>query len=334
MSVSETSISYLKVAVLIPCLNEESTIGKVVSDFKKVLPDAQIYVYDNNSNDGTVGKAIASGAIVQSEYSKGKGNVVRRMFADVESDVYVLVDGDDTYDARSVITMIEYLVEKGLDMVNGARSSEETNAFRPGHRIGNRVLTKLVKIVFGRGINDMLSGFRVFSRRFVKSFPAMSHGFEVETELTVHSLEMRLKIGEIETPYKGRTKGSSSKLSTIRDGLSILRVIMTFIKEERPMRTFSVFSAFLALISTALAVPIFIEYSETGLVPRFPTAILCTALMILSFFSFYTGLILDTMTTARREMKRLYYLQHPAINGESKVHSEIVTDKQESSSIP
>jgi hypothetical protein len=222
--------------------------------------------------------------------------------------------------------MINLLVKKQLDMVNGARLSEENEAFRPGHRIGNRILSNLVRIIFGKEIRDMLSGFRVFSRRFVKSFPAMSRGFEIETELTVHALELRLKVSEIETPYKMRPEGSFSKLNTIRDGLNILRMIITLIKEERPLLAFSALSIILASASIILAIPIFIDYLETGLVPRFPTAILCSALMILSFFSLYTGFILDTTTTARREIKRLYYLQLPSILDDTKLSDEIVND--------
>jgi glycosyltransferase involved in cell wall biosynthesis len=322
MSSNKLKISSCHIAVLIPCFNEESTIGKVINDFKEVLPGAKIYVYDNNSTDQTKDKAIHAGAIVRTEILQGKGNVVRRMFADVEADLYVLVDGDHTYHAASVVSMINLLVKNQLDMVIGARLVEGNAAFRPGHRIGNRILSNLVGIIFGKEIRDMLSGFRVFSRRFVKSFPAMSRGFEIETELTVHALELRLKVSEIETPYKMRPEGSFSKLNTIRDGLNILRMIITLIKEERPLRAFSALSIILASVSIVLAIPIFVEYLETGLVPRFPTAILCSALMILSFFSLYTAFILDTTTTARREIKRLHYLQLPAIFDYKKLSDE------------
>lgn len=299
------------IAVLIPCLNEEATIKKVVNDFKAALPGATIYVYDNNSTDRSIEVATSSGAIVKKEPIKGKGNVVRRMFADIEADIYILVDGDDTYHAQSSVKMIDLLVKEELDMVNAARLSDENQAYRIGHRFGNRVLSNLVGTIFGKQIKDMLSGYRVFSRRFAKSFPAISRGFEIETELTVHALEMRMKIAEIDTPYKVRPEGSHSKLNTIRDGLNILRMIVTFVKDERPFSFFSALSAILGLSSIILAIPIFIEYLETNLVPRFPTAILCSALMILSFFSLYTGFILDTTTTARREMKRFQYLQIP-----------------------
>jgi len=301
----------LKIAVLIPCLNEESTIIKVVLDFKEVLPNADIFVYDNNSTDSTADVARESGANVRSELLKGKGNVVRRMFADIESDIYVLVDGDDTYCASDVRKMIDTLIEEQLDMVNAARVAEDRLAFRPGHQIGNHILTGLVRIFFGKQFNDLLSGFRVFSRRFVKSFPALSSGFEIETELSVHALELRMKVAEIESIYNTRPEGSTSKLNTVRDSLVILRLILTLIKEERPFQFFSFVSIILAVISVLLSLPIFYEYIETGLVPRFPTAILCSALMILSFLSFYAGLVLDTITKARREIKRLHYLQLP-----------------------
>lgn len=299
------------IAVLIPCLNEEATIKKVVNDFKAALPGATIYVYDNNSTDRSIEVATSSGAIVKKEPIRGKGNVVRRMFADIEADIYILVDGDDTYHAQSSVKMIDLLVKEELDMVNAARLSDESQADRIGHRFGNRVLSNLVGIIFGKQIKDMLSGYRVFSRRFAKSFPAISRGFEIETELTVHALEMRMKVAEIDTPYKVRPEGSHSKLNTIRDGINILKMIVTFVKDERPFSFFSALSAILGLSSIILAIPIFIEYLETNLVPRFPTAILSSALMILSFFSLYTGFILDTTTTARREMKRFHYLQIP-----------------------
>jgi glycosyltransferase involved in cell wall biosynthesis len=326
MSGEKHKFSSYHIAVLIPCINEETTIGKVVKDFKQLLPAAKMYVYDNNSTDRTKERAIQAGAIVRSETLKGKGNVIRRMFADIEADVYVLVNGDDTYHAASVIDMIELLVRNQLDMVNGARSFEKSEVFRSGHRLGNRILSNLVRIIFGKDIKDMLSGFRVFSHRFVKSFPAMSRGFEIETELTIHALELRLKVAEIETPFKMRPPGSFSKLNTIRDGLNILRIIIMFIKEERPFRTFFTVSIILALTSIILAIPIFMEYLETGLVPRFPTAILCSALMLLSFFSQYTGFILDTTTTAKREIKRLCYLQLPAIDIDPNLSDEIIED--------
>lgn len=298
-----------EIAVLIPCLNEGHTIGKVVNDFKTVLPDAVIYVYDNRSTDRTAEAARESGAIVRTESYIGKGNVVRRMFADIEADIYVLVDGDDTYTASDAPKMIHMLIAEQLDMVNAARIAESKNVFRPGHEKGNRILSGLVGIIFGRRFSDLLSGFRAFSRRFVKSFPSLSSGFEIEAELSVHALELRMNVAELESPYKTRPDGSSSKLSTYKDGLKVLKLIFLLIKEERPFQFFSIVSILLAVISVTLALPIISEYIDTGLVPRFPTAILCSALMILSFISFYAGLILDSITKTRREIKRLSYLQ-------------------------
>jgi len=303
-----------KIAVLIPCYNEEAAIGKVVSDFRRVLPDATIYVYDNNSRDRTVEVARAAGAIVRNEALQGKGNVVRRMFADIEADVYVLIDGDDTYDAASAPKMIEALLREPLDMVNGARVTDIAKAYRPGHRFGNWLLTSMVAWTFGNRFHDMLSGYRVMSRRYVKSFPALSAGFETETELTVHALELRMPTLEVLTPYKDRPPGSVSKLSTFRDGFRILWTIIVLVKEERPMQFFSLVAAVLAIISVALIVPIVIQYAHTGLVPRFPTAILAMGLMIISFLSLTCGLVLDTVTRGRREMKRMRYLNIPAPN--------------------
>ncbi len=300
-----------EIAVLIPCLNEETTIDKVVNDFRIYLPDAKIYVYDNNSTDKTSKVAREAGANVRVEIFRGKGNVVRRMFADIDADIYVLVDGDDTYNAANSPEMINLLVNEQLDMVNGARVANDQSSFRPGHLMGNRILSILIASIFGKGLSDLFSGYRVFSRRFVKSFPALSLGFEIETEFTIHALELRMKVAELESPYKARPEGSVSKLNTIKDGLKVLILIITLIKGERPFQFFSLLSFILAIISIILAIPILIEYLEAGLVPRFPTAILCSALMILSFLSFYTGLILDAITTSRREMKRLYYLQLP-----------------------
>jgi hypothetical protein len=300
------------VAVLIPCYNEEAAIGSVVRDFRAALPDAVIYVYDNNSRDKTAAVAAEAGAIVRHESLQGKGNVVRRMFADVEADVYVMVDGDDTYHAASAPALVHKLLSEQLDMVNAARVTQVEAAYRPGHRFGNVMLTSLVTFVFGRRTADMLSGYRVFSRRFVKSFPTLVAGFEIETELTVHALELRMPITEVATPYKDRPPGSVSKLSTFRDGFRILFMIGKLVKEERPLGSFSITAALLALASVILATPIFLTYLETGLVPRLPTAILSTGLMILAFLAVACGLILETVTRGRREMKRLAYLSHPA----------------------
>jgi glycosyltransferase involved in cell wall biosynthesis len=301
-----------RVAVLVPCYNEEAAIGRVVADFRAALPEAVIYVYDNNSKDRTAAVASAAGAIVRHEPLQGKGNVVRRMFADVEADVYVMVDGDDTYHAASAPDLIRKLCENQLDMVNAARVTEIQAAYRPGHRFGNKLLTALVTFVFGKRTDDMLSGYRVFSRRFVKSFPTLVRGFEIETELTVHALEMRMPIAEVPTPYKDRPEGSVSKLSTFRDGFRILFMIGKLVKEERPLESFALTAGVLALISVILAVPIVTTFLETGLVPRLPTAVLSTGLMILAFLALAAGLILETVTRGRREMKRLAYLSHPA----------------------
>jgi glycosyltransferase involved in cell wall biosynthesis len=301
-----------RIAVLVPCYNEEAAIATVVRDFRATLPMAQIYVYDNNSSDRTAEVAAAAGAIVRRETLQGKGNVVRRMFADVEADVYVMVDGDDTYHAASAPALIGLLLADHLDMVNGARKTQIEAAYRRGHRFGNRLLTWLVSVIFGRRSEDMLSGYRVFSRRFVKSFPILSAGFEIETELTVHALEMRMPLAEVATPYKDRPAGSVSKLSTFRDGFRILGLIGKLVKEERPMQFFSIGAFLLATISIVVAWPVVVTYMETGLVPRLPTAVLATGLMILASLSLVCGLILETVTRARREMKRIAYLQYPA----------------------
>lgn len=300
------------IAVLIPCYNEEAAIGRVVADFRTALSEAAIYVYDNNSRDKTAAMAAEAGAIVRQESLQGKGNVVRRMFADIEADVYVMVDGDDTYHAASAPALIHKLLAEQLDMVNAARVTQVEAAYRPGHRFGNLMLTALVSFVFGKRTADMLSGYRVFSRRFVKSFPTLTAGFEIETELTVHALELRMPITEVATPYKDRPAGSVSKLSTFKDGFRILFMIGKLVKEERPLEFFSLTAGGLALTAVVLAWPLFVTYFETGLVPRLPTAILSTGLMILAFLALACGLILETVTRGRREMKRMAYLAHPA----------------------
>ncbi len=299
----------LEIAVLIPCYNEEIAIPRVVRDFRQALPGAKIYVYDNASSDRTAEVAAQAGAIVGHEPYPGKGNVMRRMFSDIEADIYVLVDGDDTYDAEAAPKLVRALLDKQLDMVNGARVTSIKEAYRFGHRFGNQLLTGLVQHIFGKQFNDMLSGYRVFSRRFVKSFPAISSGFEIETELTVHALELRMKTTEIPIRYKDRPEGSTSKLNTIRDGLRILRMIGVLVKEERPLMFFGLSFVMLALLSLGLATPVVLEYLQTGLVPRFPTAILSAAIMLLAFLSMFCGLILDTVTHSRRELKRLAYLE-------------------------
>lgn len=296
-----------RVAVLVPCYNEEAAIGRVVADFRAELPDAVVYIYDNNSTDRTAEVARAAGATVRRERRQGKGNVVRRMFADVEADIYVLVDGDATYDAPSAHAMIARLVDGGLDMVVAERRGDE-QAYRPGHRLGNRMLTGFVARVFGSPFADMLSGYRVFSRRFVKSFPVLSSGFEIETELTIHALNLELPVAEIATPYFARPAGSVSKLSTWRDGLRILATIVRLYRAERPLPFFAAIGAILAAVAIVLAIPIFVTYAQLGTVPRFPTAILSTGLMILASLAGLCGLVLDTVTRGRREMKMLAYL--------------------------
>jgi len=305
-------------AVLIPCFNEEATIGEVVRDFRQALPEAQIFVYDNNSKDRTVEVALAAGAIVRSEPLQGKGNVVRRMFADIEAAVYVLVDGDSTYDATAAPKMIKLLVDQQLDMVNGARVTDIKEAYRPGHRFGNWLLTGIVAWTFGNRLKDMLSGYRVFSRRYVKSFPSLAVGFETETELTIHALHLRMPIAEVGTTYKDRPTGSTSKLCTFKDGFRILWMILVFIKEEKPMSFFSLLALFFCLTSVVLMLPILSEFIATGLVRRLPTAVLSMSMMIISFLCMACGLILDTVTRGRSEMKRMRYLSTPA----TPVHQE------------
>lgn len=297
-----------QLAVLIPCLNEEAAIPRVVADFRAVLPEALIFVYDNGSSDRTIEVARSAGAIVRSEPLRGKGNVVRRMFADIEADIYVLVDGDDTYDAASAPGMISKLTDESLDMINGAREERSKDAYRTGHRFGNRMLTGLVAWFFGERLGDLLSGYRIMSRRFVKSFPALASGFEIETELTVHALQLRLPIAEVATPYKERPPASASKLRAIPDGMRILKLIARLIREERPLEFFSAAGLLMALASVGLALPVIAEYLATGLVPRLPTAILSLGLMVVAFLSFACGLILATVTRGRMELKRLHYL--------------------------
>jgi glycosyltransferase involved in cell wall biosynthesis len=312
-----TSISN-RIAVLVPCFNEEAAVATVVADFRKALPDAEIYVYDNNSSDRTVAVARQAGAQVRSERRQGKGHVVRRMFADVDADIYVLVDGDATYDAASAPRMIAALSEDHLDMVVGFRVDQAVAAYRPGHRFGNKMLTGFLSMVFGEAFKDILSGYRVFSRRFVKSFPVLSDGFEIETELSVHALELALPVAEIETPYYARPEGSFSKLNTWRDGFRILGTILKLYRSEKPLRFFTAIGAFLTLVSIGLAIPIVITYLEQGIVPRLPTAVLAMGLMILAVLSVSSGLVLDTVTRGRREMKLLAYLAQPAPGGASR----------------
>ena len=296
------------VAVVIPCFNEARTIAGVVTAFRQALPECSVYVFDNNSTDDTAKVAAAAGAIVGSESRQGKGNVVRRMFADVEADVYVMVDGDGTYDAQSAPRLVAMLLEGGYDMVIGARVPTERTAYRRGHVAGNRLLTGMVSSLFGRQVRDLLTGYRAMSRRFVKSFPALSAGFEIETELNVHALELRVPFVEVDTPYFARPEGSASKLSTWRDGWRILVTIVKLFKGERPLAFFGGIGAVLAVASLAIGVSLWIEFIETGLVLRFPSAILATGLMLTAALSFVCGLVLDTVTRGRQEMKRIAYL--------------------------
>jgi len=302
-----------RVAVILPCYNEEAAIGQTVAGFRAALPDADIYVFDNNSRDRTVEVAARAGAIVRREPMQGKGHVVRRMFADIEADIYVMADGDATYDATAAPAMIRRLTDEHLDMVVGARASEVEEAYRRGHRLGNRVLTGILARLFGRTFSDILSGYRVFSRRFVKSFPILSAGFEIETEISVHALELRMPVAEMVTQYGARPEGSASKLSTYRDGWRILRTILTLFRIERPVLYFGSIGALLALVALLLGAPLVITYAQTGLVPRFPTAILVTGLAIVAALCFFAGLILDTVVRGRREMRRLAYLALPSI---------------------
>jgi glycosyltransferase involved in cell wall biosynthesis len=303
-----------RVAVLVPCFNEEAAVATVVADFRKSLPSADIYVYDNNSSDRTKAVAVEAGAQVRSERRQGKGHVVRRMFADIDADIYVLVDGDATYDAASAPRMIETLRADHLDMVVGLRVDQAEAAWRSGHRTGNRMLTGFLSSVFGQEFKDILSGYRVFSRRFVKSFPVLSDGFEIETELSVHALELALPVAEIETPYYARPEGSFSKLNTWRDGFRILGTIIKLYRSEKPLRFFTAIGLFLALVSVGLAIPVVVTFLEQGLVPRLPTAVLSMGLMIVAVLSVSSGLVLDTVTRGRREMKLLAYLSQPAMN--------------------
>jgi glycosyltransferase involved in cell wall biosynthesis len=306
--------SSLRIAVLVPCYNEEAAVATVVADFRKALPSADVYVYDNNSKDRTAAVAREAGAEVRSERRQGKGHVVRRMFADVDADVYVLVDGDATYDAPSAPRMIAKLLGERLDMVVGLRVDQEQAAYRRGHRAGNWMLTSFLSDTFGQAFTDILSGYRVFSRRFVKSFPVLSDGFEIETELTVHALELAMPVAELETPYYARPEGSVSKLNTWGDGFRILSTILKLYRSEKPLRFFAAIGAFLGLISVGLAIPILVTYLEEGLVPRLPTAVLSTGLMIVAVLAVSSGLVLDTVTRGRREMKLLAYLAQPPVD--------------------
>ena len=304
-----------RIAVLLPCYNEEAAIAQTIAGFRAALPTATIYVYDNNSKDRTIEVARAAGAVVRSERMQGKGNVVRRMFADVDADIYVMADGDATYDAEAAPQLVQRLVDEQLDMVVGSRVTQHDAAYRRGHVMGNKLLTGMLARLFGRSFTDILSGYRVFSRRFVKSFPVLSGGFEIETEISVHALELRMPVGEVETRYFARPEGSASKLSTYSDGFRILNTIVTLYRIERPLLFFGAIGGLLALLALVLGIPLAITYYHTHLVPRLPTAIMATGLIILAALCFFAGLILDTVVRGRREVRRLAYLGHPAPGG-------------------
>ena len=305
----QLSQSSRQLAIIIPCYNESLTIGKVVRDFRSVLPHGVVFVYDNNSQDDTASRAREAGAIVQIERHRGKGNVVRRMFAEIDADVYVLVDGDDTYDPASAAIAVSKLLEEGLDFINVARQPLVTSAYRFGHAFGNKLLTSLVRIIFGSEFNDMLSGLKIFSRRFVKSFPGISRGFEIETELTIHALELRMPVYEFEAPFRTRAEGSVSKLKTFGDGLRILGTIVRLIRHERPLNFYGTIGLASIAAAVLLSVPLVVTFFETGLVPRVPTAILAVGLVLVGSQSIAVAAVLDTVTRSRQEIKRLAYLQ-------------------------
>jgi glycosyltransferase involved in cell wall biosynthesis len=279
-----------------------------VKGFRLSLPGATVYVYDNNSSDRTRSVAKKAGAVVRSERQQGKGHVVRRMFADIDADLYVMADGDLTYDPKAAPEMVKLLLDEQLDMVVGTRRHEEKDAYRGGHVLGNRIFTGLLASLFGRSFNDIFSGYRVFSRRFVKSFPVLSSGFEIETEMSVHALELRMPVGELETRYLARPEGSESKLSTFSDGWRILKTIGTLYRVERPVLFYGTISLILVAVALVLSEPLIVTYLHTHLVPRVPTAILVTGMTIVAVLCFFAGLILDTVTRGRREMRRLAYL--------------------------
>lgn len=301
------------IAILVPCYNEAVAIETVIRGFREHLPTAVVYVYDNNSSDNTAQLAARAGAVVRQETRQGKGHVIRRMFADVEADIYIMVDGDNTYDPGSAPALVAALRNGPLDLVNGVRVNRTDMAHRPGHRFGNWMLNGLVVRFFGSSSRDMLSGYKAMSRRFVKTFPALSTGFEIETELLVHALEMSLPISEIETSYKERPAGSQSKLRTVQDGTRILRLITKLVKEERPLLFFTILATILAALSLAAAAPALLEFVELGTVRRIATAVLATGLMLTAIIAFFSGMILDTVTRGRRELKRLHYLQYDPV---------------------
>ena len=311
---AQSNLKDFKLAVIIPCLNEAAAIGQVVKDFRQALPEAVVYVFDNDSEDETQAEATRAGALVRKVSARGKGNVVRRMFADIEADIYLMADGDATYDASAAPGLIEMLVREQLDMVVGCRVEDSAAAYRAGHALGNRLFNRFLSLLFARPCRDIFSGYRAFTKRFVKSFPAQSTGFETETELTVHALELNMPIGYYDTRYGARPEGSASKLNTYRDGLRILLTMLRLFRIERPFAFFSLIGSLLALVAVGLSVPLLLTYLDTGLVPRFPTAILATGLMLLAALSVFSGLVLDTVAHGRREVKMLAYLAISAIS--------------------
>jgi glycosyltransferase involved in cell wall biosynthesis len=311
-----SSHSQPRIAVILPCYNEEAAIAATVAGFRQALPGATVYVYDNNSRDRTREVAAEAGAVVRTERQQGKGHVVRRMFADVDADIYLMADGDLTYDPKAAPVMVDLLIAEQLDMVVGTRRHEEKEAYRGGHVLGNKLFTGILSGLFGRSFTDIFSGYRVFSRRFVKSFPVLSAGFEIETEISVHALELRMPVGEVETAYGARPEGSHSKLSTYSDGWRILKTIATLYRVERPALFYGLIGALLLALALMLAIPLVLTYLHTGLVPRVPTAILVTGITVIAVLCFFAGLILDTVTRGRREVRRLAYLAYPAPGGE------------------
>lgn len=313
---AEPTFPGLRIAAIVPCYNEEAAIATVVSDLKAAVPGMDVYVYDNNSSDATSAVAAAAGAIVRFESRKGKGNVVRRAFSDIDADVYLLIDGDDTYDASAAPRMIETLISGHYDHILGCRTDDPTqSAYRPGHAQGNKMFNRLVSTLFGESVTDMLSGYRVFSRRFVKSFPALSKEFEIETELTVHSMALRVPQLEVPVGFKDRPAGSESKLRTYRDGFHILSLVGRLFVHERPFAFFGAISALTIIASLALGIPLILEFAETGLVLRFPTAILASALAIIGMLAGAVGAILAGSLRARREAMRLAYLRFSVLEG-------------------
>ena len=297
-----------KIAVVIPCYNEELTIGKVVKDYKKALPDATIYVYDNNSTDKTIEKAKKAGAIVRCEYRQGKGNVIRTMFREINAECYLMIDGDDTYPAENAREMCDLILEGKADMVIGDRLSSTyfTENKRPFHNVGNRLVRFLINMIFNNNVKDIMTGYRAFSYEFVKGFPVLSKGFEIETEMTIHAVDKNYKLVEIPVNYKDRPDGSVSKLNTYKDGYKVLKTIAILFKEYRPALFFNIFSILLFVLSLCLGIPVFVEYFNTGLVPRFPSLIVSGVSLIMALLFWITGIILQVIVKKNKQMYELY----------------------------